>query len=463
MSSSGPVSNETKHRDKVDVLDEVDDELLDDDGVIERRSHPLSYMTKSVANLCTGLNLSEATSPLSLSRSESISSLTSSCTASSAAITAQEIRSLTNNYQRMLKQATKEIKKLNVEKWKLEQEQDKLLNTNLELADQVRKMMLSERELRNEKKELLAVNEEFATEVEKLYKLEEKYISEKENLESQIQELQIKYQSEKNSQSSNLQDEKFKLESQVKKLTHSLETLKLDYEQLLENNKRKEKQLSTKQEDILLNQEKDIGRLQRNLKLTQSELEEERRLREAAENQARMMSHELRRNEEEMKKMTKDSSVDESLKIKNEKLGAENFEYAVENNELKKKIKEFQEREKILKKELNEVRKDNSKLIHNSEKAGPPLHEFDKQLDIARSELKDEKEKVKNLTVWKSQLSDKNKELKDENEKLLNKVEDLERLMNDEVTDINEILNVINTIQVDKQVPELKGKGQRFL
>lgn len=32
--------------------------------------------------------------------------------------------------------------------------------------------------------------------------------------------------------------------------------------------------------------------------------------------------------------------------------------------------------------------------------------------------------------------------------RLLNKVEDLERLMNDEVTDINEILNVINTIQV---------------
>ena len=32
--------------------------------------------------------------------------------------------------------------------------------------------------------------------------------------------------------------------------------------------------------------------------------------------------------------------------------------------------------------------------------------------------------------------------------RLVNKVEDLERLMNDEVTDINEILNVINTIQV---------------
>ena len=67
--------------------------------------------------------------------------------------------------------------------------------------------------------------------------------------------------------------------------------------------------------------------------------------------------------------------------------------------------------------------------------------------------------------------------------RLLNKVEDLERLMNDEVTDINEILNVINTIQVisnkttgvscvhskiplqvDKQIPELKhNKSHRFL
>ena len=35
--------------------------------------------------------------------------------------------------------------------------------------------------------------------------------------------------------------------------------------------------------------------------------------------------------------------------------------------------------------------------------------------------------------------------------------------MNEEVTDINEILNVINTIQVDKNVPEMKQqKGQRY-
>ena len=70
---------------------------------------------------------------------------------SGAVITAAEIRSLTNNYQRLLKQATKEIKKLNVEKWKVEQEQDKLLNTNLELAEEVRKLIVSDKQWRKEK------------------------------------------------------------------------------------------------------------------------------------------------------------------------------------------------------------------------------------------------------------------------------------------------------------------------
>ena len=57
--------------------------------------------------------------------------------------------------------------------------------------------------------------------------------------------------------------------------------------------------------------------------------------------------------------------------------------------------------------------------------------------------------------------------------RLLNRTEDLEHLLNDEVTDINQILKVIDTIQVgtldhsrfsiilfqvDKNLPELKSK-----
>ena len=47
--------------------------------------------------------------------------------------------------------ATKQIKRLNVEKWKVEQEQDKLLNTNLELAEEVRKLIVSDKQWRKEK------------------------------------------------------------------------------------------------------------------------------------------------------------------------------------------------------------------------------------------------------------------------------------------------------------------------
>ena len=38
-----------------------------------------------------------------------------------------------------------------MEKWKVEQEQDKLLNTNLELAEEVRKLIVSDKQWRKEK------------------------------------------------------------------------------------------------------------------------------------------------------------------------------------------------------------------------------------------------------------------------------------------------------------------------
>ena len=135
---------------------------------------------------------------------------------------------------------------------------------------------------------------------------------------------------------------------------------------------------------------------------------------------------------------------------------------------MKKKLFQTQDREKQLKRELSGLKTEHQWLLNNQKSAtqSKKSEESGKIVEALHNELKEEKEKVKNLAEWKSQLSDKNKELKQENEKyvwyfqfepfefnmfvsrLINKVEDLERLMNDEVTDINEILNVINTIQV---------------
>ena len=97
-----------------------------------------SFLSKSVCNLSLGDS--------DLSRSGSVCSL-----ASSPAITPAEIRSLTNNYHKMMKQATREIKKLKVDRWKLEQDQDRLLNTNLELTEEVRAMLTDQKDWKSER------------------------------------------------------------------------------------------------------------------------------------------------------------------------------------------------------------------------------------------------------------------------------------------------------------------------
>lgn len=312
---SGPSSSDHKETDIGDTMDNGHP------GNMIKTPH--CHLSKSVANLSTLSPLSP-----SLSRSDSISSLNSTIS-SGTMITAAEIRSLTNNYQKMLKGATAEIKKLNVEKWKLEQEQDKLLNTNIELAEEVRKFVASDKELKAEKKELLAVNEEFATEVEKLYKNEEKYLNENDDLKRQLKGLQQKYDCERQKQSNNIQGEQSKLENQISKLTESLHKMKIDYENLLENNKLKEKQLANKQDDILTNQERDLNRLQHINDKLQSELDQERKLRQAGEEQIRLLKVELRRTEKDIHEMSK--SQETAARKHSENLSAENFEYAVEN------------------------------------------------------------------------------------------------------------------------------------
>ena len=77
----------------------------------------------------------------------------------------------------------------------------------------------------------------------------------------------------------------------------------------------------------------------------------------------------------------------------------------------------LQEKDSKLKKELAEIKNENQWIIKN-QKSGSPSNKIEEsQMEMMRTELKEEKDKVKNLTVWKSQLSEKNKELKEENDK----------------------------------------------
>ena len=77
----------------------------------------------------------------------------------------------------------------------------------------------------------------------------------------------------------------------------------------------------------------------------------------------------------------------------------------------------LQEKDKQLKKELAEIKNENQWIKKNQKSCSPSKKTDESQLEVMRTELKEEKDKVKNLTVWKSQLSEKNKELKEENDK----------------------------------------------
>ena len=101
------------------------------------------YLSRSVMNLAT----SSPYSPRSLSRSDSSSSLASPMGSLSALspLPVSDIKNLTNDYQKLLKQATQQIKKLNVDVQKLEQEKAKILQANVDLALETKGLMLDQK------------------------------------------------------------------------------------------------------------------------------------------------------------------------------------------------------------------------------------------------------------------------------------------------------------------------------
>ena len=85
---------------------------------------------------------------------------------------------------------------------------------------------------------------------------------------------------------------------------------------------------------------------------------------------------------------------------------------------MKKKVNEQLEREKKLRKEIGQLKVENQWLINNQKNStgsSNKLEVKEEEFESLANQLKEEKEKVKNLTTWKAQLTEKNKELKEDN------------------------------------------------
>merc|ERR1712179_168921 len=103
----------TKAEDLEVVFDEEENEDVFDLTPSNRNLQKKPYLSRSFMNLAT----SSPYSPRSLSRSDSTSSLASPIGYLSALspLPVSDIKNLTNDYQKLLKQATREIKKLNLD------------------------------------------------------------------------------------------------------------------------------------------------------------------------------------------------------------------------------------------------------------------------------------------------------------------------------------------------------------
>lgn len=114
--------------------------IIDEEEYLQRRLN----FSRSVLNLGTAATSSFTFSPGSLNRSDSSTSLASNF-GSLSPVPVSDIKNLNNNYQKLLKQATKEIKKLNLDVRKLELEQEKLLQENVDFALETKKLLLEKK------------------------------------------------------------------------------------------------------------------------------------------------------------------------------------------------------------------------------------------------------------------------------------------------------------------------------
>jgi len=454
MSDSGisTASNDAADTWKVDELKVVFDEEEEerDDTFDKSRSSSFvqtkHYLSRSVMNLGAVASYpSSMSTTSSLSRSESSCSLASSI-GSLNPVTVSDIRSLTNNYQRMLRKATKEIKKLNQDVRKLEKEQEKLLETNVDLALETKNLLLQQKAWKKDEEELIKANEEFAAEVERLYRVEEELEKEKEILESQM----------KMTEEKNVEEEE-KLVTEISNLRISLNTANEESIQLLAKKKSVEDELSCSIEYIRSSYKTDRINFESKIDSLEIALAKEKQRREDGDVKAWKLSQDLEKSKSEHENMAvkyHDNLINIEEKVtrlqeENQKLKSENFNFVVENGDLKKSQEDQLDLEQNLRKEMDQLNLENQWLISNVKQGNSKVmmlvKDDDEEVEKVKKELREEKEKVMNLTCWKSQLVEKNNKILAENLRLLQRNEYLEGLVDDEVTDINEILTVINS------------------
>eukprot|EP00092_Neocalanus_flemingeri_P013992 GFUD01015094.1.p1 GENE.GFUD01015094.1~~GFUD01015094.1.p1 ORF type:complete len:491 (+),score=186.69 GFUD01015094.1:56-1528(+) len=372
------------------------------------------------------------------------------------------VRTLSDNFQKLLSQATEEIKKLKSENIATEEEQNNLLNINKELSRETERLVSEEHQWEIEREGLLQANKEFVEEVKKLYIGEENWKLEELSLHDKRTRLEEEYRKDKEELEESIARERHLNIQQIKQLDHSLDILHVDNTNLkadiairMEHNIKTEKELSDEFE-------KEKISLEETIRDVREELQQVKQEREESEQQVEQLSQELDTTDIELEDVKQENAEQEiHMKQTHEKkvaqidkrinkLKLENSKYELENEAKACQVEQLQSLENKLSFEIEQTKVENQWLVSNQkdatvkeEKAG----ELERELEQLKKQLNEERHKVRDVAEWKTQLAGTNNQLKEENRRLLQKVEELDNLLNAEATDIEEVLNMINGMQ----------------
>jgi len=343
----------------------------------------------------------------SLSRCSSLASLAHSIYSSPVSV--GEVRSLTDKYQKMLAQATQEIKSLNMQKTNLEVEQERLLTVNIELATEAKRLVSENKMWKAEQTNLIAANEEFSQEVKKLYREEELWEQETLRIKAEAKEISQKYEQDLKLTRYKFEEEKEKSVKQIENLLESVKVLTNDNARLLEERDKETLNSSKSHEDLKEDYNKKILKLETTIVSLKSELDTEQILKREVESQIQELSISLKKMEQQFRIAKQEQQKDiqqqketferkiRTLEIKSENLAAENFEFAVDNENLKKQIQRINDEKKKIEKEIHQLNVENKWLANNKKKSSgvsEKMEDMERELHNMKRELKEEKEKV---------------------------------------------------------------------
>ena len=339
-------------------------------------------------------------SPSSSTASRSPTRLDSSLTSTSDARTVKEMRTITDDYNTLLRKATSQIKSLTSEKFDLTEQCEKLLTVNEELAQDLGRMIQKERELKEENKAIVDANNELFEETQRLSDEEARWEEERERFEGQI----------------------LALREQVSQIERKLEATD------------KERKVEAEAAIARLRQEqREAGEKHR------AEVREIERAKREVEEEANLLATRLHKAETDR----------DNVQQRKDKIAGENMQLMVEHDE---QTKRFKTQKKSLEQQLEQLSQRCQKLEAENARLRSAKVEVDakvradKDLDAKFERLT---EQNKNLSLWREQLVSKNKLLAEENDRLKEKCTNLEDLLHEEETDINDVLELIKKMQVN--------------